>query len=168
MSLFFVNALADSARQHFLTHCSPTMPFDQIVQNLKRHYNSDSRKLQLQSEVDSLELQSFMSKNQITDASACLTKLVDHVHALAPQLPEGFGNDSHKSRYLRRAVMRLEWAQHPISQVATSRYTFIQFITALHESLQLREERARAQALGTHYGQYMKDPRSPRFQPGNY
>jgi len=31
MSLFFVNALADPARQFFLAQCSPRMPFDQIA-----------------------------------------------------------------------------------------------------------------------------------------
>ena len=62
--------------------------------------------------------------------------------------------------------MGSEWAQQPISQVATSQYTFMQFITALHGSLQLREEISRAQALTTNYGQYMIDPRSPRSKHG--
>ncbi len=39
-----------------------------------------------------------------------------------------------------------------------SRYTFIQFITALEERLQLREEVDRANALDAHYGQYMNNP----------
>ena len=116
ISLFFVNALTDPARQHFLTYCSQTMPFDQIVQNMKRHYNCGTRKLQLQSEVDSLYLQSFMDKHQIADTSYVLTKLVDHINALAMQLPNGFGNDPHKNRYQRRAVMRLEWARQPVSR----------------------------------------------------
>ena len=38
------------------------------------------------------------------------------------------------------------------SQMANSGYTFIQFITALHESVQLGEEISRAQALATNYG----------------
>lgn len=121
MSLFFDNALAGLARQNFLTYCSRTMPFHQIFQNMERHYNSDTRKLQLQSEVDSLDLQKFMNKHQIVDTSTGLTKLVDYINVLAPQLPECFGNDSHKTIYLGRAVMRLELAQQPISQMATSR-----------------------------------------------
>ena len=114
VSLFFVNTLADPSRQLFLTYCSQTMPLDQIAQNMKPHSISETKKLQLRSEFDSLDLQSFMSKHQIVDTSAGLTKLVDHINALVPQLPDGFGNDSNKIRYLRRAVMRLEWAQQPI------------------------------------------------------
>ena len=83
------------------------MPFDQIVQSMKRHYNYGTRKLQLQSEVDSLYLESFMDKHQIADTSSGLTELVDHINALAMQLPNGFGNDPDKNRYQRRAVMRL-------------------------------------------------------------
>ena len=56
--------------------------------------------------------------------------------------------------------MRVDWAQQPISQVATSRYTLIQFITALQQSLQLGEEISRPKAPHTHYGQYTKNPRS--------
>ena len=140
MSLFFVTALADPARQFFLTNCSTHMEIYEITKIMSRHYNSETRKLQLQSEIDSRDLPSFMRKHQITDNSLGLTKLVDHINALAPQLPVGFGNEIYKTRYLCRAVMRLEWAQQPISQVATSKYTFIQFVTALQESIQLLEK----------------------------
>ena len=69
MSLFFVNALADPARQFFLTNCSTHMEIDEITKVMSRHYNSETRKLQLQSEMDSLDLSSFMHERQITDNS---------------------------------------------------------------------------------------------------
>ena len=162
LSLFFVNALADPAREHFLTHCSPTMPFEQIATHMRRHFNSETRKLQLQSEMDSLDIASFMNKNKITDQGEGLRRLVDHINALAPQLPAGFGDDQHKTRYLRRAVMRLGFAQQPISQLTSARYSFIQFTTALQESLQLSEELARIGAQDMHYGQYVRNPRDLR------
>ena len=137
MSLFFVNALEDPARQLFLTNCSSNMPFEQIVSIMKRHYSSETRKLQIQSEMESLDLEFFMNKNQITDNSIGLSKLVDYINSRTNQLPAGFGDDSHKTRYLRRAVMSLDWAVHPISQIAASKYSFNQFITALQEILQL-------------------------------
>ena len=40
MSLFFINALADPARQIFLTHCSSRMDHSQIIIIRCRHYNS--------------------------------------------------------------------------------------------------------------------------------
>ena len=57
-------------------------------------------------------------------------------------------------------------AQQPISQVTTSLYTFVQFITSLHESLQLREKISCAQALSMSYCQYMSASRSPRNKQG--
>ena len=144
MSLFFINALSDPARQFFLSNCSSDMPFEQITNIMRRHYSSDTRKLKIQSEMDSLDLRSFMHKRQTPDLVTGLSQLVDHISALAPQLPAGFSDGAHKTRYLRRAVMGQDWAQNAISNIATSKYSFIQFITALQESLQLREERQRA------------------------
>ena len=144
ISLFFVNALADPARQFFLTQCSTSMPYDQIAAQMRRHYNSETRKLQNQSEMDSLNLTAFMNKHQITDLGEGLTKIVNHINALAPQLPTGFGDDAHKTRYLRRAVLGQPFAQQPISQITSARYSFTQLTTALKENLQLREELSRA------------------------
>ena len=74
--------------------------------------------------MDSLDLSAFMTKHQVTDYSDGITKIVNHINALAPQLPNGFGDDAHKTRYLRRAVMRFEWAHQLISQLTPVRYTF--------------------------------------------
>ena len=68
----------------------------------------------------------------------------------------------HKTRCLRRAVMKLEWAQQSISQVVVSKYMFVQFVTALQESIQIIEEISRARAPDIHYRQYMNDPRTIR------
>ena len=108
MSLFFVNALADPARRFFLTHCSKSMPYDQMISVMRRHYNSETRKLQLQSKMEGLDLGSFMQKNQIADYAQALVQMVDHMNSPALQLPAGFGDDAHKTRYLRKAVMRFE------------------------------------------------------------
>ena len=143
------------------------MPYEQIVAIMRRHYNSETRKLQLQSEMDSLDLASFMRKKQISDSSQGLMMIVNHINALAPQLPDCFGNESHKTRYLRKAVMSFDWAQQPIASIASSRYSFLQLISALQESLQLREEAGRAQALEKNYGQYVNHPRTVRH-PSNY
>ncbi len=58
--------------------------------------------------------------------------------------------------------MRYEWVQQPISQFASARYTFIQFISDLNLSLQLQEEISRAWAPDVHYGQYVTDSREVR------
>ena len=158
-SLFFINALSDLARQFFLTNCSSEVPFNQIKSIMQRRYSSDTRKVQIQSEMDSLDLRAFMEKNQITDYAYGLSKLIDHIYALSPQLPQGFNDDAHKTRYLRRAVMSQDWAQTAISHIATSKYSLIQFVTALRENIQLQEERSRARAPDLYLcGQYLNHP----------
>ena len=65
LSLFFVYALADPAGQFFWAACSSRMTFDQIGASMKRHYNSESRKLQLQSEMDSLDLSACITRHEV-------------------------------------------------------------------------------------------------------
>ena len=47
--------------------------------------------------MDSLNLYTFMKKADLSDYSQGLLKLVDHIIALAPQLPQSFGDDAHKT-----------------------------------------------------------------------
>ena len=67
MSMFFINALEDPSRQYFLANCNSQMEYSQNIPIMRCHYNSETRKLQLQSDVDSLELGSFMRKHHIND-----------------------------------------------------------------------------------------------------
>ena len=160
MSLFFVKALTDPECDFLLTSYTPCMPFDQIAYVMCRHFNSDTRKLQLQSEMDSRVSSSFMRNNNITDPYVRLTKVVNGINALAPKLLAGFGDDPHKTRYLLRTVVGLDLAQQTIAQIASLRYTLNQFITALQESSQLREELSHTAASDLHCGQYVNHPRS--------
>ena len=113
--------------------------------------------------MDSLDLSAFMRKSHYVDFTTGLRKLVYHINALAPQLPHGFGDDAHKKRFLRRAVMKHNWANTPISQIASARYSFGQFITALQESWNLQDEVSRASAPADpiiNYSQYVSDSRN--------
>lgn len=88
MSLFSVEASADPARPFFLTNCSSRIPFNQILPQMRRHYNSETRKIQLQFEMDGLDWTAFMSKHQQTDYREGLTKIVNHIYSLAFRLPK--------------------------------------------------------------------------------
>ena len=105
MSLFFVNALADPTRQYFLTHCSSNLRFQEIVKIMHRQYSSEARKLQIQSEMGSLDLTVYMHNNDIKNSRIGLTRIIDRIDSLAPQLPAGFAEDAYKTRYIRRAVI---------------------------------------------------------------
>ena len=105
MSMFFVSALEDPSRQCFLANCNSQMEYSQIIAIMRRHFNSVIRKIQLQSDVDSLELGFFMRKHHINDQELGLIKLIDRINVMAAQFLRGFGDDHHKTRYLRRAVI---------------------------------------------------------------
>ncbi len=107
---------------------------------MRRHYNSETLKLQLQSEMDSLELKSFMRRHKSSNHTERLAKLVDYIKILASQLLEGFGDDQHETQYLLRALMSYDRVQQPISQLITARYAFTPFMTSLNEILQLQEK----------------------------
>ena len=53
--------------------------------------------------------------------------------------------------------MRHDWVQNRIAQLTTAQFSFIQFITALNESIQLQEELSRARAPEIGYGLYIND-----------
>lgn len=137
MSLFFINVLQEPAIQYFLSNFSSRLEYTQIVDIMRPHYNSETRELQLQSEIEGLELNSFMRKHNMMCEFKRLAILIDRTNALAPQLPHGFGDDHYKIRYLRHAALGCKWAWQPISQMTIARYTFTQFIISLQESLQL-------------------------------
>ncbi len=103
-----------------------------------------------------------MRKHKFTEVSIGLERLANYINALVPQLPKCLGDDPHKTRYLRRAVMRYEWAQQPISQLTTSQYSYIQLVAVLNASLQLQEEISSAGAPEVNYGQYINGPRAVR------
>lgn len=80
-----------------------------------------------------------MSNNQLFNNSEGLNELVDHINVLSLQASNGFGEDLHKTRYLHRAVLRMYLAGKLILQVATNRFSLIQFITAHLEKLQIQK-----------------------------
>ncbi len=71
------------------------MDYADIAALMWHDYNSETRNLQLQSEMDALELAYFMHKHQYIDPALGLSKKIDHINALAPRLPQGFGDNDH-------------------------------------------------------------------------
>ena len=59
------------------------MEIHEIAKITSRHYNPETRKIQLQSEMDSLDIPPFVPKYQRAEYFLGLTKLIDYVNALA-------------------------------------------------------------------------------------
>ena len=75
--------------------------------------------------MDSLELSRYMQKYSFRNVCDGFKKLVRYLNVLPLKLPQVFWDDRHKTRYLRRAVMSLDWAQQPASQIKITTYTFV-------------------------------------------
>ena len=55
--------------------------------------------------MESIEKMAFISKHQISYLGEGLTKFINHINELAPQLLTGFGDDDNKTRYHLRTVL---------------------------------------------------------------
>ena len=68
-------------------------------------------------------------------------------------------------RFLRSAVLDREWAQSPVSNITTARYTFNSFVTALREQLQLQAEKRSCGSIAhTMYQRYGRAPDKRSFK----
>ena len=74
------------------------MPYQMIVDKLRARYNTPHRKLSLQSEVDSLDFDEFMTRHQIQYEKECLPRMVEYLNNITPQLVDGFHTESNKIR----------------------------------------------------------------------
>eukprot|EP00171_Calliarthron_tuberculosum_P022283 IDg22283t1 len=73
---YFVNVLEGPARTFLLNNQDPDMTYEQVLDTMKKEYNSDSRQLQVQSTLEGLKLSSFMASHSLASESDGLTKLV--------------------------------------------------------------------------------------------
>lgn len=80
------------------------MSYREKVQVMLKEYVSDDRQLHVKGTLETLRFRSFMSDKGLADVSEGLTKLVDHINELAPQLSPDFRSDAYKLDHLRRAV----------------------------------------------------------------
>lgn len=102
---------------------SPGMSYVHVA-NIMKEFDSDSRKLQVQSTFKRLKLNIFMSMYSITSLSTGLTKIVEKIEHLTPQCPAGFRSRENKKRFLRGAVITYEWARSLLQSMTSDRYNF--------------------------------------------
>ncbi len=166
-SSYFIHALEDPAESFFIESFSDNMTFDDIKTFMLKEYNKDGRQIQIQSKLDSLRIGKFMRDKNISDFGEGLTKLVEEIQNLTPQCQEEFRTDAHKIKTLRKAVAECSsWSKTPIQSISTQRYTFNDFVTALHESLQTELElfghQQQIDEFQTNIGQYANHPQSTK------
>ncbi len=131
----FVNIFKGNARRLFLSNVKPGMSFEHLERIMREEYDSSARQIQVQSELETLALRRCMASKGITEESDGLKRLVYHISVLSPRGQKEFRCDAQRVRYLRNAVLDLEWAKQPVSQCKSAKYTFNGFATALREAL---------------------------------
>lgn len=159
---FFINIFEGAARDFFFENCRDDMSFSQLAEVMVREYDSDARRLAIQSELEILTMEKFMRDREITDDATGLAKIVEHINVLTPQGPPNFRSENNKIRYLRHAVLTKPWAERAIGNITTAKYSFNSFVTALREQLQLEVEkglRASDPSSTTFYQRYGRHPR---------
>lgn len=149
---FFINAFESPARDWFFENATNSMNYEELCKMVVEHYDSDARQLSVQAQLETMTLDSFMLQNEITDLTTGLDKIVEHIEILTPQCPFAFRNEPNKLRFLRSAVKNQSWALQSIGQITAAKYSFNDFVTALHEGLTLAVE------TGTHSGTLRNTP----------
>ena len=155
----FVNIFSGPARDFYFDNTREEMGYRQLVRVMIDEYDSDARRLAVQSELEMLTLHRLMVEKGISDEGVGLSKLVERINVLTPQCPPNFRSESNKIRYLRSAVLDRDWAQTPVSNITTAQYSFNSLVTALREQLQLQaEKKSRNPQVATLYQRYGRAP----------
>lgn len=94
-----------------------------------KEYDFQTRQRTAQAQLESRRLPKFMTGNNGSSTSEGLKKMIIEISTFILQAPTSLGNDDHKIRYLRCAVLDAPRAQTAISQLSTMQYSFYQFFT---------------------------------------
>ena len=81
-----------------------------------------------------------MQNHLNVDSSLRTLRLIDLNNCLTSDLPIGFGDDPNRTRYLCWDVMNQDWAQNLTAHMGIPKQSFVLFINASQENLQLEDE----------------------------
>ena len=116
------------------------MPYQMVVDRLRARYSTPHRKLSVQSEVDSLNFDEFMTCHQIQNKKKCLRRIVEYLNNITPQLVDVFHTESNKIRYLRNAALGKKLATTFLKNTSMAQYNFDKLGMGLNKSIQLVRE----------------------------
>lgn len=137
MADLFVYTLDGPARTFVVNNVPHRETFHGIKSLLISKYNSNARQLQVKGILDTLRLKTVMAQRELTSATEELSSIDAKMEDLAPQCHPEFCSDQDKIGYLRSAVPEFTtWSTVPIKSITTNKWSFNEFVTALHESLQ--------------------------------
>ena len=99
-----------------------------------------TRKLSLQSEVTSVDIDDLTARSLIQYEKECLQRIVEYPNNMAPHLVVRFQTESNKRRYPSNAVIDKKCATTPVRNISAAQYNYDHLVLALNESIQLERE----------------------------
>lgn len=168
-ALYFPNCFREPAKTFFFMHVSPGDSYENMAHIMKRQFDNDASRLQVQTRLDSLHLRSFMTRESITDDREGLTSFISLIDKLSQQCMPSFRNDDYRLRILSRGVSSFSWSVSPRSQLLQGQTTYLAFQLSLFATMTLDDENKREDTIHTppspiltNYGQYGTRPATNR------
>lgn len=98
------NSFKGTAERFYILNVRREMIFDDRIPMMKREFDSEDRSNQVQADLDSLTLSSFMANREIFSDEKGLSEVINHINTIHLQVPEVFQSDAGKLRFIFHAV----------------------------------------------------------------
>lgn len=131
---YFVSALTGEVRKYFVNKYVRGMSLDVAKQIMRTRYDGTARQSWVQSNLDRLRLDSFMSESSIDDTAEGLKKMIQQIRSLKPQNPPGFRSKDNQTKIFRKAVFTKTRAGPAIRALSEGSMSFKQFAERLMRS----------------------------------
>lgn len=132
--------LTGPARTHYLHNRMQFNDYIKARAMMLRTYNCVSRQLQVVPILEQLRNPRFMAEKDYTDPAQGLKGLVDKIESPIPLTHPAYHFETHKVTFLKRAVVDQPWAKEAVKNINALNYSFNDFVTALHDTMQVEQE----------------------------
>lgn len=104
---------------------------------MEKVYDYPTRQASVQTELETLRINMFVARNDISSMSEGFKKSVIKITTFNPQALFSFREDDHKVRCIRCALLHAPCAQLATGQLSSMNFTVNKFLSALRDDLQL-------------------------------
>ena len=125
MARLFVVAFDGDVRDFYSKQIRPQMTYEQKKTTMESHYNSQARRLQILTSLESLDFSTFKKRNNIEDEQRAPTKFVEFINTNTKELNNRHDNDSARLGHLRPATKHMSWASAPLRNFSTAKYSYL-------------------------------------------
>ena len=112
----FVHALDGDAHEFFMSFWTPDVTYSKVKARMHRVYNSPPSSRRSSPTRDSLDFDTSMRANDLTDPELTLRKLIEHINQSCERLRPEYGSPLHRCGYLSNAVTPKTWSVVPLTE----------------------------------------------------